>query len=136
MYASVEMLNLFYKILEIYTIFVLEAIYILYSFFNYIRWSLYSMEIHVHSTLAMKEVGRKERQPRQTRHTVHRPDKQDIDFTNHTKRTNQFTQIKHATYRSKYRPKNQSRGARMPSLENWDGGLKSLLWLANSPHTS
>ena len=23
----------------------------------------------------------------------------------------------------------------MPSLENWDGGLKSLLWLANSPHT-
>ena len=26
------------------------------------------MEIHVHSTLAMKEVGRKERQPRQTRH--------------------------------------------------------------------
>ena len=22
----------------------------------------------------------------------------------------------------------------MPSLENWGGGLKSLLWLANSPH--
>ena len=46
------------------------------------------MEIHVHSTLAMKEVGRKERQPRQTRHITPRPDKQDIqdiDFTNHTK---------------------------------------------------
>ena len=24
----------------------------------------------------------------------------------------------------------------MPSLENWGGGLRSLLWLANSPHTS
>ena len=23
----------------------------------------------------------------------------------------------------------------MPSLENWGGGLKSLLWHANSPHT-
>ena len=22
----------------------------------------------------------------------------------------------------------------VPSLENWGGGLKSLLWLANSPH--
>ena len=25
---------------------------------------------------------------------------------------------------------------RMPSLENWDGGLKCLVQLANSPHTS
>ena len=25
---------------------------------------------------------------------------------------------------------------RTPSLENWDGGLKSVLRLANSPHTS
>ena len=24
---------------------------------------------------------------------------------------------------------------KVPSLENWGGGLKSLLWLANSPHT-
>ena len=23
----------------------------------------------------------------------------------------------------------------MPSLENWGGGLKGLLWLANSSHT-
>ena len=26
-------------------------------------------------------------------------------------------------------------GPWVPSLENWGGGLKSLLWLANSPHT-
>ena len=43
------------------------------------------MEIHVHSTLAMLEVGRKQRQPRHTVHTVQRPDKQDIYLTNHTK---------------------------------------------------
>ena len=28
------------------------------------------------------------------------------------------------------------KGHWMPSLENWGGGLKSLLRLANSPHTS
>ena len=26
-------------------------------------------------------------------------------------------------------------GHQVPSLENWGGGLKSLLWHANSPHT-
>ena len=26
-------------------------------------------------------------------------------------------------------------GHQVPSLENWGSGLKSLLWLANSPHT-
>ena len=26
-------------------------------------------------------------------------------------------------------------GHQEPSLENWGGGLKSILWLANSPHT-
>ena len=63
------------------------------------------MKIHVHSTLAMKEVGGKERQPRQI---TPRPDKQDTQ-TRHTghrfhqpyrNRTNQFTQMKHATHRS------------------------------------
>ena len=34
-------------------------------------WINWNMEIHVHSTLAMLEVGRKERQPRQTR-CIHR----------------------------------------------------------------
>ena len=29
---------------------------------------------------------------------------------------------------------NMGAGPWVPSLENWGGGLKSLLWLANSPH--
>ena len=40
--------------------------------------------------------------------------------------------MKHATHSSNYNH-NQSRSTRIPSLENWDGGLKSLLRLACTP---
>ena len=34
-----------------------------------------------------------------------------------------------------YTDTNNTVGHQVPSLENWGGGLKSLLWHANSPHT-
>ena len=69
------------------------------------------MEIHVHSTLAKEYNGRKVI-PTKTNKGTH-------ICTSHTRNI-----------------KIGLRDTRMPSLENWGGGLKSLLWLANSPHTS
>ena len=39
------------------------------------------------------------------------------------------------TNKDKHTIKQHKIGHWIPSLENWGGGLKSLLWLANSPHT-
>ena len=66
------------------------------------------MKVHVHSTLA-KEIVRKIPVP----------------FSN-----------PYLAFKKIYKQTWTKRGNTwMPSLENWDGGLKSLLWLANSPHT-
>ena len=39
------------------------------------------------------------------------------------------------TNKDRHTIKQHKIGHWMPSLESWGGGLKSLLWLANSPHT-
>ena len=55
---------------------------------KYVHMIVYMyMEIHVHSTLAMLEVGRKERQPRQARHIIPRPNKQDTQHKDHRNKT-------------------------------------------------
>ena len=46
------------------------------------------------------------------------------------------TKITHMnTKHSEHHKHNMGAGPWVPSLENWGGGLKSLLRLANSPHT-
>ena len=70
------------------------------------------MEIHVYSTLVYVQVGREERQPTQTKLTMN------MHVYTRTPTTKLTTHLR-------------TQGC--PAL-NWNGGLKSLLQLANSLH--